>query len=370
MSTELKNKTIKIAGAGLSGVTAAIVLARAGKNVEIFEQNDCIGRRFQGDFQGIENWIEKMDALDFLKQIGIEINFDYKAYEQIHFWGPDGIDISLKPSRFPFYLVKRGIDKGSLDYGLEQQLKKYKNIKVYYNHKIENFSDIAIISTGPRFDDKNVDGFVAGYSFNTDLSDRAIMIFDDELAINGYSYFHVHDGYGIIATCIFKNFEKLIDYRTKTLNTCKRRLSFDMKNIKTFTGTGNMFIGDKKFKNKIYTGEAAGLQDFLWGFGMRFAFTSGQLAAKSILENKNYYSLINKNIFPTIKASIANRFIFSLLGKNTSKLMLNKLKENENPLKILSRFYNPNIINKLIYPLAKLFYIKHLSDPRLKTKWK
>jgi len=52
---------IKILGAGLSGLTAGINLAKNGYEVEIFElRNDC-GARFKGDLQGLENWSSKKD---------------------------------------------------------------------------------------------------------------------------------------------------------------------------------------------------------------------------------------------------------------------------------------------------------------------
>ncbi len=51
-----KNRTIKIAGAGISGLTAAIVLARAGYRVKVYERMNEVGKRFNGDFQGLMNW--------------------------------------------------------------------------------------------------------------------------------------------------------------------------------------------------------------------------------------------------------------------------------------------------------------------------
>lgn len=49
-------KRIVIAGAGPSGLTAAINLAKAGFSVNVYEKEKDVGKRFHGDFQGIENW--------------------------------------------------------------------------------------------------------------------------------------------------------------------------------------------------------------------------------------------------------------------------------------------------------------------------
>lgn len=363
--TDLKNeKTIKIAGAGISGITAAIALAKAGINVEIYERTNSIGTRFHGDFQGLENWTQEEDILNFLKKIGLEINFDYQTFNKITIWGPNNFLEGFTVPRSPFYMVKRGPFKGSLDSGLKKQLENNKNIKIFYNHLVKDFSKIDIIATGPVMNDKNVDAFAAGYTFNTNIPNGVILIFDDELAKDGYSYFLVSNGYGVIATCIFNNFKRLIEYREKTLKACKEKVNFIMRNVNKFTGTGNLFLGKKTFRKKLFIGEAGGYQDYLWGFGMRIAATTGYLAAKSILNRENYYQLIEKGVLPRMMTSIFNRFWFTMLGNSSYKLFIKSFQSTNNPYKALTDLYNPNLIKKIIYPLAYLYYRKHLKDPR------
>ena len=57
---------IHIMGAGLSGLAAATILAKAGKDVHVHEVRADSGARFDGDFQALENW--SMDA-DFFQQL-------------------------------------------------------------------------------------------------------------------------------------------------------------------------------------------------------------------------------------------------------------------------------------------------------------
>lgn len=45
-------KSIKILGAGISGLIVAINLARAGYKVDVYERNKDVGMRFSGDLQG------------------------------------------------------------------------------------------------------------------------------------------------------------------------------------------------------------------------------------------------------------------------------------------------------------------------------
>ena len=56
-------RKIKIIGGGLSGLSAAITLAREGFEVDIYEIHEDVGKRFHGDIEGLENWSEKEDIL-------------------------------------------------------------------------------------------------------------------------------------------------------------------------------------------------------------------------------------------------------------------------------------------------------------------
>ena len=52
----MKTDYIRIAGAGLSGLSAAICLAQRGYRVEIFERNIDSGQTRHADWDAIENW--------------------------------------------------------------------------------------------------------------------------------------------------------------------------------------------------------------------------------------------------------------------------------------------------------------------------
>jgi len=356
-------KTIKIAGAGISGLTAAICLAKAGYRVEVYERNETSGKRFEGDFQGIQNWGFNGDALDFLKSIGIKINFECTGFKKISIWGPKGIKKNFTLRKPSYYLVKRGTEKGSLDYGLKEQSLANKKIKLFYNHPVKP-NEVDIVATGPVFNDSNKDGFAAGYVFKTDISDQSIMIFNDDCAIDGYSYFLVHNNYGVIVTVIIKNFEKLNDYREKTLKFCQKNKKFKMINARKFSGTCNVFLPKIPNDKKIYIGEACGMQDYLWGFGMRYAIVSAHLAAKSIVEKKDFYKLYKKEILPKIKTSVSNRLIFKMLGNRSYRTFINNLAKIEDPLDFLDRFYKPSLLKSIVYPVARLYFRKNLKDPR------
>jgi ribulose 1,5-bisphosphate synthetase/thiazole synthase len=65
---------IKTAGAGASGLTTAINLARAGFSVELFEPKGDVGCRFSGGHQGLENRTSPADVLNKLEELGVKPN--------------------------------------------------------------------------------------------------------------------------------------------------------------------------------------------------------------------------------------------------------------------------------------------------------
>ena len=63
---------VHVLGAGLSGLAAAIILARSGKDVHVHEIREDSGARFDGDFQGIENWTSDSDFFDEMDEWGLD----------------------------------------------------------------------------------------------------------------------------------------------------------------------------------------------------------------------------------------------------------------------------------------------------------
>jgi len=359
----MAKKTIKIAGAGISGLTAALNLTKAGYKVEVYDRSDITGKRFHGDFQGIENWSFEQDATEFMRKINIKINFDCTGFKKMSAWGPDNYQKNFSFNRPAFYLVKRGIEQGCLDYGLQQQVNRYNNINIVYNHPVKN-DDVDIVAAGPFRRDPYTDAMASGFTFTTNIKNFGVLIFDNKYAPDGYSYFLVNNGHGVIATCIFNKYSEINHFRDKTLELCKKHINFNMKDIKNFSGIGNFFLSKIPTNKKIYVGEAGGNQDYLWFFGMRYAMLTGYLAAKSIIESKDYYDIYQKELLPKLKVSVSNRLLFKLFGKKSYKTFINMFAKASDPISRLGKFYNPSLLKTLLYPIAMAVYRKHVRDPR------
>ena len=123
---------------------------------------------------------------------------------------------------------------------------------------------------------------------------------NDKLAPGAYSYLIVIDGVGLICTCLWRKQKNSNRYLNETI-ACYEKLypELDREPIKRVGGKGDFSIPSTYFANEQYfVGEAGGLQDFMWGFGMRYAVTSGVMAANCLLNGTNYDAQIRKELLP------------------------------------------------------------------------
>jgi len=352
-------KNVKILGAGLSGLSTAINLAKAGYNVDVFEKRSNCGGRFKGDREGLENWSSKVDILDELKSMNIRINFDCDPFKIMYL--TDGNEkiriVSKKPI---FYLVKRGIDKKSLDQGLKNQAIE-NGVNIHYNSK-KSLKNMNIISTGPL--NKKINILAKGIIFETEMEDIAVTLVNKETSYNGYSYLLITKGYGCMCTVCFYNFDNMNNYFKKTYRAFDRLFDLEIKNQRNVGGVGSFRTKWKlKEDGRLFTGEAAGFQDSLWGFGMRYALSSGFLAAKSIIEGENYKKLIKKEISDRLKASILNRFYVEKLDDYGKFFMKQgkKLKGEEH-INFLFNAYNLSSRRRILYPFARFSLSRKYKD--------
>ena len=91
----------------------------------------------------------------------------------------------------------------------------------------------------------------------------------------------------------------------------------------------------------IWAGEAGGFQDYLFGFGMRYALTSGVLAAKSICENLEYNTLYKASLGDKQKISLLNRFLYEKGGTWVPGILIEMARRSGNVREFLRKFYNP-----------------------------
>jgi len=343
-------KRITILGAGLSGLTAGINLARKGYEVDVYERNEDVGMRFNGDIQGLENWSEKKDILEELREMNIEISFDCDPFSKVTLTNCSKTK-EINSERPLFYLVKRGSFCGTIDYGLKAQALKL-GINLHF-HRTLSQNAAHIVATGPTF--KEVQGIVKGIVFNTDVADAAIAVFNNNLAFKGYSYLLVTKKYGCMCTVVLDEVWRVNECFEKTKEFFVKKLNLNIGLFKEVAGCGNFSLKSAKKRTSLYVGEAAGLQDFLGGFGMRFAITSGYLAAQSVIENRDYGRIANRRFQNKLKAGVVNRFLWeNVLSKRDYTFLIDIAEFAKSNLHSM---YNYSLLQRMIYPLA-LFNLK------------
>lgn len=346
------DKVIQIAGAGPSGLAAAITLAHAGLRVIVSEAQSEVGHRFQRDLQGLENWTTKQDVLSWLHGHGLTTDFEMLACHHGTAFDAQGKPHEINSPKPLFYLLERGPEQNSLDHALLTQAREL-GVEVRFNNRINYIEGDGILAIGP----KAADAIAVGYHFDTDMENGFWVICDDNLAPKGYAYLLVMNGRGTVKSCMFSGFKQEQLYVERTIKTFKRLVGLKMLNPRPHGGVGNFLLPSMVLHGgHPVVGEQAGFQDTLWGFGMRYAIYSGILAAQSLLTGSDYEAMWKRELRPQLETSVVNRALYGLLGNPGYRFILAMLAGNKEPRAVLRHHYNPIWIKRLILPWARSRY--------------
>jgi len=355
-------KTIRILGGGLSGLTAAINLKRAGVDVEVHERKRFCGKH-TNDFQFLENWIFEDDALATLQNLNIKTDFYIKPWYSLEFISPSLNKCLKRSSRPLMYLLKRGPMEDTFDHALQKQAIDA-GIPIIFRSKLDA-DDADFIANGA----KEPDYIVTGITFPFDHPDKAITLFDDRLSLGMYSYFIVDDNLGEIASI---NPADRKDHKARFDLTVKRFeeiLNFKVSTITyRFAAPASLsFFKNAKINNQCFIGEAAGFQDCLAGFGMMYALKSGYHAAQSIIRKEDYNRLWQADMLKPMAVSRTNRFLFKRLSNDGYEKLVKMLdSQNSAIVKLLGGDDLQHILRKiynhsLSYFLRPLVFWKRLT---------
>lgn len=220
----MKTNSIRIAGAGLSGLSAAIGLAQHGHCVEVFEKNAESGQTRHADWDAIENWTTEEDFLACFRRWGIEPVFEHRAPLSFEVYDPKGDCYKVELPRPFFYLLKRGVERGSIEQTLKAQALEY-GVTIHYNHASTK-SDVDIWAAGARSA-----GFFlgTGITFRTSHPDIVAGLVDTLAAPKAYAYLVIVDGFATLSVVLTRDFKHAREYLercTKFFRSCK---SLDME---------------------------------------------------------------------------------------------------------------------------------------------
>jgi len=345
---------VDIVGAGPAGMAAAIYLRKHKVKVRLYELASKPGSRFKGDFQGLENWTDpSLDVLEELADYGIEANFEYLPVKKCTFLGNENQKATIEAGngRPLFYLVRRGVEEDTLDHALYLQCLKA-GVEVHLGQKKSYVDKPTIVATGPR----RPLGVVYGMNFETDGETRIVGLLDQQCAPWAYGYLLTHGGKGTVATVIPAKRADGWELLARTAQRIFSRIPAPVRNPCRFSGVGAFGLVHSARRGMcLYVGEAAGFQDFLWGFGMRIAIRSSILAARSLLYGQDYDELWRKELLPWMKTSHFNRIAWMALALFQFRYLFRLMKIfAKNPHKLLYSQYRPNYIKLMLQPIVEL----------------
>jgi flavin-dependent dehydrogenase len=345
--------TIKIIGGGIAGLTAAINLRRAGRPVEVHERKGFCGKK-SNDFQFLENWTDTRDVLDLLRECNVDTGFYAKPWFANEFLGPSNRH-HIGRSKAPLmYLVKRGIQEGSIDRCLHRQALAC-GVRVIHRSNL-SVREADIVATGP-----GRPSFIAvGVKFGFSGPDRSVVLLDNRLSRHFYSYFIVNDCMAEITCVNSAGTMGLLGRLERTIRAFEHRLGIPIGPVEE-RFAGKVCFGremDADLSRRYYIGEAAGFQDALAGFGMVYAFKSGYYAARSLVEKSDYDRQWKKDFGRLLYISgrnrrqynrLTNRDLEALVGiLNSSKPLIRAFTGGTDLRRFMRRLYTSPILPVLM----------------------
>ena len=303
------SRRIRIAGGGLSGLATAVLLARRGVEVEVFDRHRGGGGRFGGGWQVLENGTTATDALDELRGLGLEPTFPAIGARRALFLDAFGGTHEVASAAPYAYFVRRG-PEGSLDSWLRGLALA---AGVTLREGAAAPADAEVVATGPR----QADGVARELVFRSDLADTVAVLFDPALTPTGYAYLFCLGGHGTFGVAQVRGVHALGRARQEAWRRFRAvfgefavRDESEHGQFMNFSLPRHLRAADGRW----YVGEAAGVQDFLFGLGNRLALRTAGLAAAGIAgawDAPRFAASVRR----PMRATVATRFLYERLGR-------------------------------------------------------
>jgi flavin-dependent dehydrogenase len=208
-----------------------------------------------------------------------------------------------------------------------------------------------IIATGPI--SRQIFVIDKGIVFKTRARDRVIGLVNNKAAPRGYAYLLITKGYGCLSSILFDRFDEIHTCFAEAQRLFLNMVDVDIQEPHAVGGVGSFSTVPLRQKRRgVVAGEAAGIQDMLWGFGIKNALISGFMAAKSILDQEDYGVMAGRFFGDKMKASIVNRFIWETFGRDGYSFLLRLTAGRKDPLHFLYLTHQFTVLHRLLYPLA------------------
>ena len=285
--------TVRVAGAGLAGLMAAITAADLGESVELFERKRALLPTTGAHTEALRNYGSR-DALGELQSFG----FDVRPFTTVTRAVRRSEHFENVVTGKSYYLFMRGPE----DYTVDQQLyHKALDAGVQFRFGRTAPMDLDIVATGPPEDRFNM--MAAGYTFTAEGAnldrDIVVAVLDNDLAPGGYLAItpgvEYHSFYSGSWTDL--DYERVL---AMALRAAQRPWIREILGTSRQVGKihGRAFytqdpIASATRGRQLVVGEAGGFQDAVAAYGFRYAVITGALAARSVVEHIEYRALLS-----------------------------------------------------------------------------
>jgi flavin-dependent dehydrogenase len=301
---------VRIAGGGLSGLATAVLLARRGMAVEVFDRHTGGGGRFHGGWQVLENGTREQDALDELRALGLEPGFAAVPARRATFLDGSGQRHEME-SREPYaYFIRRGSGGDSLDGWLRGLARES---GVCLREGVAAPGGVDVVATGPR----QADGVARESVFASDLHDTVAVLFDPRVTPTGYAYLFCLSGHATFGVAQVRGTGGLA--HAAKLAWARFQEAFGAFSVDC-EHEGGQFMNFSLPRHlcdgtgRWHVGEAAGVQDFLFGLGNRLALRTAALAAVGVCGEWDG-PRFQREVVEPMRATVALRFVYEALGR-------------------------------------------------------
>lgn len=348
-----ESSPLVVAGAGPAGLTAATLLARAGRKVVVHERNATVGARFVGDLQVIE------DASDLAENApALFARLGLPAPAWVPATKAEFFDARLRrfevSSGEPYaWFVTRGPDEGSLDTTLLGGALAA-GAEVRFRSRLEP-KDADLVATGPQ----TPDGLARETAFETDATTRVRVLFDPAVAPGGYAYLFTVGGRGTFGCAVVRDLGGIDRYFEMAKEKLLSVEEVPMEGPRDAYSFMNFALAPEPSRDgRPAAGEAGAFQDYLFGLGMRYAISSGALAAEALLAGRDFAELARTRFARRQRVSVVNRYLYEAGGAFGLSLFA-RLAARADFRSVLARFYRPGALRLALAPLVTVLWRNH-----------
>jgi putative NAD(P)-binding protein len=341
------DRRVRIAGAGPAGLCAAVLLARSGVSVEVREKRAAVGMRFRGAVHGLENWSTPEPFGERLGAWGLELDPALSPCHELTLCDEDTAR-TIRSVLPLFYLVGRGPEPSALE-GTLLELARDSGATVTLG-AVFSPEETDMDATGPSSARRVC--VEAGIHFRTRSPDRAVALVSRRATPCGYAYLLVRAGRGSLSAVRFDGRPVSRDQLASCERLLRRHVAIDIDEAHPGAGFGSLsLLGQLSSARGWALGEAAGLQDFLWGFGIRRALESAALAARSWREGGDYPQLARAAFRMPDRAALVNRYVWDKTAALGLHVYADRLCRRGDVRASLRRATSETALHRALYPL-------------------